>query len=70
MSSFVSSDDEVGAITARSAPAMFAAPICRRSQRNASRAGRTVRCNRFRWIRRRRRLQARSSANSAASGAI
>ena len=31
------SDDEVGGCKARSAPAMFAPPICRRSRRNASR---------------------------------
>ena len=31
-------DDELGTLKARSAPAMFAPPICRRSRRNASKA--------------------------------
>jgi hypothetical protein len=35
---FVPDDDKQARSKARSAPAMFAPPICRRSRRNASRA--------------------------------
>jgi hypothetical protein len=41
------SDDEVGAVLARSALAMFAPPICRRSRRNASRTEPTFRAECF-----------------------
>jgi hypothetical protein len=49
-------DDEVGGSKARSAPAMFAPPICRRSRRNASRSEPILPTQSFRRIRRRRRL--------------
>ena len=41
------SDDKVGGLRARSAPAMFAPPICRRSRRNDSRTELILRHNRF-----------------------
>jgi hypothetical protein len=41
------SDDEVGGLKARSAPAMFAPPICRRSRRNASNRELILRHGRF-----------------------
>ena len=48
------SDDEVSGDQARSAPAMFAPPICRRSRRNVSRTKLVLPRQSFRWIRRRR----------------
>jgi hypothetical protein len=41
------SDDEVSGDQARSAPAMFAPPICRRNQRNVSRTKLVSRDSRF-----------------------
>jgi hypothetical protein len=41
------SDDEVGGTNARSGPAMFAPPICRRGRRNAARTELILRHNRF-----------------------
>jgi hypothetical protein len=66
-------DDEEGGCTARSASAMFAPPICRRSRRNASLAELILRDG-FRRIRRRRRLlgehpRERSEPSDTASAA-
>ena len=55
------SDDEVRGDQARSAPAMFAPPICRRSRRNVSRTKLVLPRQSFRWIRRRRRLPSETS---------
>ena len=68
------SDDEVGGDQARSAPAMVAPPICRRSRRNPAERADLPRQS-FRRIRRRRRLLSEqrsepSDTASLASGAI
>ena len=65
------SDDEVSGDQARSAPAMFAPPICRRSRRNVSRTKLVLPRQSFRWIRRRRRLPSehRSEPSNTASTA-
>ena len=69
---------KAAAADARSAPAMFAPPICRRSRRNASRSELILRKRSFRRIGRRRRLPTEHRCErsepldtaSAASGAI